>query len=92
MLISEAMGGAVATSEADATVGRRVANGKTVEDNWVAVTSHGRLIGVIEREILRSVSLGNSPQRDERHDLMTPDPDFLEPAIRATPGIGARHR
>ena len=51
----------------------------TDEDYGVApVTRHGRLMGIIEREILRSVSLGNYSEQTKVDDLMTPDPAFLE--------------
>ena len=64
MLVSEAVGGAVATCEAEATVGRRVPNRGTEENYGVPpVTPHGRLMGIIEREILRSVSLGNNHEQ-----------------------------
>ena len=63
-MVSEATNGAVATCEADATVGRHAPNKKTAEDYGVVpVTSHGRLMGIIEREILRSVSLGTHPEQ-----------------------------
>ena len=62
MLGSEAMGSAVATCDADATVGPRVPNRMTEEDYRAApVSRHGRLMGIIEREILRSVSSATTP-------------------------------
>ena len=64
MLVREAMGGAVATCKADAPVSRGVPDGMTEEEYGAGpVTRHGRLMGIIEREILRSVSLEMAPNR-----------------------------
>ena len=46
------------------------------------VAVQGFLIGIItERDILRSVGLGNDPDRTTVNDVMTPDPDYLEPDV-----------
>jgi len=82
MLVREAMGGPVDTCAADVTVAQ-AAKRMTVEDHGaMPITLHGFLIGIItERDILRSVGLGNNPDLTTVNDLMTPDPDYLEPEV-----------
>ena len=82
MLVSEAMGGPVDTCAADATV-VQAAQRMTDEDHGaLPVTWHERLIGIItERDILKSIGRGNNPELTKVSDLMTPDPDYLEPDV-----------
>ena len=82
MLVSEAMGGPVDTCAADATVAE-AAKRMTDEDHGaMPVTWHERLIGIItERDILKSVGEGSNPDLTRVSDLMTPDPDYLEPDV-----------
>jgi CBS domain-containing protein len=82
MLVSEAMGGSVDTCAADTTVAQ-AARRMTEEDHGaMPVTWHERLIGIItERDILKSVGQGNNPDLTTVSDLMTPDPDYLEPDV-----------
>jgi CBS domain-containing protein len=82
MLVSEAMGGSVDTCAADTTVAQ-AAKRMTEEDHGaMPVTWHERLIGIItERDILKSVGQGNDPDLTTVSDLMTPDPDYLEPDV-----------
>jgi CBS domain-containing protein len=82
MLVREAMGGPVDTCGMDATV-TQVAKRMSEQDHGaMPVAVQGFLIGIItERDILRSVGLGNDPDRTTVNDLMTPDPDYLEPDV-----------
>lgn len=82
MLVREAMSGPVDTCAANLTVAaaaRRMIDG---DHGAMPVTSHGFLIGIItERDILKSVGLGNDADLTEVNELMTLDPDYLEPDI-----------
>jgi CBS domain-containing protein len=82
MLVKEVMGGPVDTCGMDMTV-TQVAKRMSAEDHGaMPVAVQGFLIGIItERDILRSVGLGNDPDLTTVNDLMTPDPDYLEPDV-----------
>ncbi|HEX5721909.1 MAG TPA: CBS domain-containing protein [Acidimicrobiia bacterium] len=82
MLVREAMGGPVDTCSADTTISQ-VAKRMTEQDHGaMPVTQNGRLIGIItERDILRSVGLGENSALMKVKYLMTPDPDYLEPDV-----------
>ena len=82
MLVREAMGGPVDTCSTDTTISE-VAKRMTEQDHGaMPVTQNGSLIGIItERDILRSVGLGENPALMKVKYLMTPDPDYLEPDV-----------
>jgi CBS domain-containing protein len=82
MLVREAMAGPVETCTPDVTVAQ-AAKRMTDEDHGaMPIALHGFLIGIItERDVLRSVGLGNNPELTMVNDLMTPDPDYLEPDV-----------
>lgn len=82
MLVREAMGGPVDTCSTDTTIAQ-VSKRMTDQDHGaMPVTQNGQLIGIItERDILRSVGLGENPELMKVKYLMTPDPDYLEPDV-----------
>lgn len=80
MLVREAMGGPVVTCGADVTVAQAAKLMTDHDHGALPVALHGFLTGIItERDILRSVGLGNDPDSTTVNDLMTPDADYLEP-------------
>ena len=82
MLVREAMGRPVETCGLDLTL-TQAAKRMTDDDHGaMPVALHGYLIGIItERDILRSVGLGKNPDLTTVNDLMTPDPDYLDPEV-----------
>ena len=82
MLVREAMGSPLDTCGLDVTVAQ-VAKRMIQQDHGaMPVAVHGFLVGIItERDILKSVGLGNDPELTTVNDLMTPDPDYLEPDV-----------
>lgn len=82
MLVREAMGASVDTCSADETIAK-VAKRMTDEDHGaIPVTQHGRLIGIItERDVMRTVGLGYDAEQTMVTEMMTPDPDVLEPDV-----------
>jgi CBS domain-containing protein len=82
MLVREAMGGPVDSCSADTTISQ-VAKKMAGEDHGaMPVIQDGLLIGIItERDVLKSVGLGNNPELTLVKELMTPDPDYLEPEV-----------
>ncbi len=82
MLVREVMGGPVDTCGANATVAQAARRMTDEGHGAMPITLQGYLIGIItERDILRSVGLGNNPELTKVSDLMTPDPDYLEPDV-----------
>ena len=82
MLVNEAMGGPVDTCAPDMTVAQAAKRMTEDDHGAMPVALHGSLIGIItERDILRSVGLGNNADLTTVGDLMTPDPDYLEPDV-----------
>ncbi len=82
MLVSEAMGGPVETCAADATMAQAAERMTNADHGALPVTWHGRLIGIItERDILKAVARGSNPKETKVSELMTPDPDSLEPDV-----------
>lgn len=82
MLVREAIGGSIDTCAADATVAQAAKRMAGDDLGALPVTLDGRLIGIItERDVLRSVGVGTNPELTLVSDLMTPDPDYLEPDI-----------
>jgi CBS domain-containing protein len=82
MLVREAMGGPVDICSADTTI-TQVAKKMADEDHGaMPVIQNGLLVGIItERDVLKSVGLGNNPELTQVKELMTPDPDYLEPEV-----------
>lgn len=98
MLVSEAMGGPVDTCGADATMAHAAERMTNEDHGALPVTWHGRLIGIItERDILKAVARGSNPEETKVSELMTPDPDSLEPDVSVEDaaswmlGAGYRH-
>jgi CBS domain-containing protein len=82
MLVREAMGGPVDTCSADTTISQAAKKMAAEEHGAMPVTQDGLLIGIItERDVLKSVGLGNNPDLTLVRELMTPDPDYLEPEV-----------
>ena len=82
MLVREAMASSVDTCGADVTVAEAAKRMTDHNHGAMPVAMHGFLIGIItERDILKSVGLGNNPDLTTVNDLMTPDPDYLEPDV-----------
>lgn len=82
MLVREAMGGPVDTCAAGLTVAQAAKRMTDEGHGAMPITLHGFLVGIItERDILKSVGLGNDPDRTTVSDVMTPDPDYLEPDV-----------
>ena len=82
MLVREAMGGPVDTCGLDVTVAQVAKRMMKQDHGAMPVAVHGFLVGIItERDILKSVSVGNDPYVTTVNDLMTPDPDYLEPDV-----------
>lgn len=85
MLVNETMGGPVDTCAADATLAQAARQMTDEEHGALPVTLHGRLIGIItERDILRAIAEGRSPKEAKVSELMTPNPDSLEPDVDVT--------
>ena len=73
---------AVDTCGADVTLAQAAKRMTDENHGAMPIALHGFLIGIItERDILKSVGLGNDPDQTTVNDLMTPDPDFLEPDV-----------
>jgi CBS domain-containing protein len=82
MLVREAMGGPVDTCAAGVTVAQAAKRMTDGDHGAMPITLHGFLIGIVtERDILKSIGLGNDPDLTTVNDLMTPDPDYLEPDV-----------
>ena len=82
MLVREAMGGPVDTCGMDMSAAQVAKQMYEADHGAMPVAVHGFLVGIItERDILRSVGLGNDPDLTTVKDLMTPDPDYLEPDV-----------
>lgn len=82
MLVNETMGGPVDTCTADATLAQAARRMTDEGHGALPVTSHGRLVGIItERDVLRAVADRRSPDKTKVSQLMTPDPDSLEPDV-----------
>lgn len=82
MLVNEVMGGSIDTCTPDATLAEVARRMTDQEHGALPVTLHGRLVGIItERDILRAVADGRKPDATRTADLMTPDPDSLEPDV-----------
>lgn len=85
MLVNEAMGGPVDTCTADATLTQ--AARRMADDGFGAlpVTLNGRLVGIItERDVLSAVADSRNPDKTTVGEIMTPDPDSLEPDVDVT--------
>lgn len=84
MQINELMAGPVDSCGPHDTMAE-VARRMTDDDiGSVTVTQDGALIGIVtERDIVRAVAGGQVPAQTEVRELMTPDPDSLEPDISA---------
>ena len=82
MLVRDAMGGPVDTCGMDVTVAQVAKRMSDEGHGAMPVAVQGFLVGIItERDILRSVGVGNDPYVTTVNDLMTPDPDYLEPEV-----------
>ena len=77
MLVRDAMGGPVDTCGMDVTVAQVAKRMSDEGHGAMPVAVQGFLVGIItERDILRSVGVGDDPYVTTVNDLMTPDPDF----------------
>lgn len=80
MLVNEALGRPASTCKQDASLAQAARLMVDEDHGALPVTIHGYLIGIItERDVLRAVADGRSPDGTTVGQLMTPDPDSLEP-------------
>jgi len=82
MLVSEAIRGPVDTCAADTTLAHAAERMVAGDIRALAVTLHGRLLGVLtERDILRAVADRRRTQDVKVSDFMTPNRDSMEPDV-----------
>ena len=85
MLVDEAMARPVVSCDAESSLAAAARLMIDEEHGALPVVLHGSLIGIItERDILRAVADGRSPAEVTVNELMTPDPDSLEPDVDVT--------
>lgn len=82
MQVNELIGGPVVDCGAETTVAQAARTMIDNETGSLAVLDHGDLVGIFtERDLIRFIADGGDPATGRVGDVMTPDPDSLEPDV-----------
>lgn len=82
MQVSELMTGPAGTCGPDATVAEVAQKMSEGEIGSLAIAKDGALLGIVtERDVVRAVAAGLSPATTPVAQVMTPNPDSLDPDV-----------
>jgi CBS domain-containing protein len=82
MQVNELMAGPVDACGPDATMAQAARKMTDDDIGSIAITKQDELLGIItERDIVRGVAFGCLPSQTKVSELMTPQPDCLEPDV-----------
>lgn len=82
MQVNELIGGAVVDCGVETTVAQAARTMADNETGSLAVLNQGELVGIFtERDLIGFIADGGDPATGRVGDVMTPDPDSLEPDV-----------
>ena len=82
MQVNELMTGPAGTCELGATVAEVAQRMSEGDIGSLAIAKDGALLGIVtERDVVKAVALGLNPATTSVEEVMTPNPDSLEPDV-----------